>query len=209
MGNFYITIGREFGSGGREAAEKLAKKLDIKCYDKEILEVASQGSGLSREVFESMDEKRSYVFSDGLMSGRGSLVGSYYSMSDSISSDSLFLHKIDAVRSIADMGSCIFVGRCADYILRDYNNVLKVFITCNDMTKRIERVKGRHSEVAEKNIPSFISKTDKRRASYYNFYTDQEWGGAKNYNLTVDTSVFGVDGAVEIIAKAVEEMIKC
>lgn len=208
MDNFYITIGRQFGSGGRESAEKLAKLLNVKCYDKEILEIASEESGYSKELFENADEKRSYVFSEGMLGARGTVIGNFYSMADTLSSDNLFKHKMDAIKSIADKGSCIIVGRCADYILRDYKRVLKVFITCHDMNTRIERVKLRHPEIAEKNIESFIEKTDKKRASYYNFYTDQEWGEAKNYDLTVDTGKFGVDGAAEIIAQAVKHMIK-
>lgn len=208
MDNICITIGREFGSGGREVGKKLCENLGMKYYDKELIELVSQESGIAKDVFENVDEKRSIFFTDGIVAGQGSMLGNFYSFSDNLSSDSLYIHKMDVIKKIADNESAIIVGRCADYILREYNNVFSVFIHCSDIEKRKARVREHHTDIEEKGLTSFINKTDKQRASYYNFYTDQKWGESKNYNLSIDTAKFGIDGAVAIIEDVVRKFFK-
>ncbi len=205
MSKICITIGREFGSGGREVGKKLAQLLNIKYFDKEILELASNASGVDKSLFENSDEKRNITFSEGIFAGQGAFMGNFYTFNDTLSSDNLFMHKVEAIKQIADEGDCIIVGRCADYVLRDRENVISVFIHCNNAEVKHNRVKERHPEIEEKNIDAFIHKTDKKRASYYNYYTDRNWGDFRHYDVTIDTSKFGVDGTAELLAKAVKE----
>ena len=208
MNNVCVTIGRQFGSGGREVASRVAEALGFKYYDKEILSLASEESGISLDIFENVDEKRSMLFSDSMIPAQSSLMGSFYTMPESLSSDSLFIHKMAVIKKIADMQNAVIVGRCADYVLREYDNVLSVYIHCNDFEKRKERVHNRHPEVEEKHLASYIKKSDKKRASYYNYYTDQSWGESKFYDLSIDTSVFGIDAAAELIVSAIKEFRK-
>ena len=196
-----ITIGRQFGSGGREIGEKLAQKLGYSFYDKEILTMAAEESGFSAAAMEHYDEKPS-----------GSLIYSLY-MTGAATSDTLPLNQqlafaqFNVIRKIAQGDNCVIVGRCADYILREKENLLTVFLHAplEDRAKRI---------MAEKNIDSLalaektVKKTDKYREDYYNFFTHKKWGSATCANLALDTSVLGIDRCVEIIAGTVALMDK-
>ncbi len=207
MDKFIITLGREFGSGGREIAEKLSENLGIRYYDKEIIEIAAEDSGYLKQLFEEHDEKRSITFGVNDIGGHGISFSAFYNLGDTLNADTLFRHKMETIKKLAEHDSCIFVGRCADYVLRDEKNLLKVFITCNDMEKRKQRVLSRHPEITEKQVANYIKRTDRKRADYYSFYTDNEWGSVKNYDLIVDTAVFGIEGAARLIAEAVKEKI--
>lgn len=197
-----ITVGRQYGSGGRFVARKLAEKLGIPYYDKELLNLAAKESGICEEMFEDHDEKptRSLLFS--LVTGmqmRGD-TGSVYM--DMPLNHKIFLAQFEAIRSVAAKGPCVIVGRCGDYVLRDQPNVVRVFIKAGmeDRKERAVTYYGVDSAKAE----DVIRKADKQRASYYNYYATANWGAVDNYDLCVDTGAVGVDGAVDTIVHFVE-----
>ena len=192
-----IAIGREYGSGGREIGERLAKEFNIPFYDKELLAEAARESGISEEAFIENDEKhnRSFLYSLAIGGyGSGNLPFNH----------KLFLAQFDAIRALANQGPCVIIGRCADYALEDNPNCLSVFIHA-DIKSRIERA-VKYYDVPENNAEKVIIKTDKMRANYYNFYSDRKWGDANNYHLTIDSSFFGIDKTIEIIKKTVEAL---
>lgn len=195
-----ITIGRQYGSGGREIGQKLAKAYDIPYYDKELLKVAAKESGLCEELFENFDERPTTSFLYSLVMDPYAL-GYNASSFDLPLNHKVFLAAFDAIKSIADKGPCVIVGRCADYALSDYENAMHVFIhgETEDKLKRITEVYG----VPEDKAKDFMIKTDKQRASYYNYYTSKKWGDLKSYDFTINSSCFGVDGTVEMIQKAI------
>ena len=195
-----ITIGREFGSGGHEIGMKLAEKLGIKCYDKELLQVAAKESGLCEELFASQDEKPTNSFLYSLVMDTYSL-GYSNSYVDMPINHKIFLAQFDAIKKIADEGPCVLVGRCADYALESYPNVVSIFIRA-DMEDRIRRVATR-LDLTDAKAKDLINKTDKKRASYYNYYTNKKWGEAASYELCLNSSELGVQGT----AKAIEQYI--
>jgi len=200
--NPIITVGRQYGSGGREVAKKLAEIMNVSFYDKELLAEASKESGICQEVMENYDEKqekRSFFAMMGGFQGRADGGGMYLEMP---LNHRIFLAQFDAIRKIADQGPCVIVGRCADYVLRDHENVLNVFIKA-DMEERIKRI-CRLYELDPMKAEETIRKADKQRATYYNYYATGSWGDAVNYHLCVDTGVLGIEGAVELIRRAVE-----
>lgn len=195
--NLVITIGRQFGSGGRQIGRLLAEKLGIPYYDKEILAVAAKDSGLCEELFEQHDEKptKSLLFS--LVTGmqmHGNLGGAYMDMP---LNHKVFLAQFDAIRRVASEGSCIIVGRCADYVLRDNPCAVKLFVKA-DMEKRKERAIAVHGVEADK-AEEYVRKMDKQRASYYNYYATTAWGDVSHYDLCLDTGKLGIEGSVELI----------
>ncbi|MCD8176988.1 MAG: cytidylate kinase-like family protein [Tannerellaceae bacterium] len=196
-----LTIGRQFGSGGREIGRKLAGALNISYYDRELVSLAAKESGLCPEVFENADEKASdglaYAFSVGL-----SYMGMYTPHADILSNEGLFKLQSDAIRMLAERESCVIVGRCADYILRDNPHCLSFFIH-NNMEVRIQRVLEM-KEMTIKQAKERITKTDKTRASYYNYFTNKLWGNSASYHLSIDASVLGIDGTVDYIKELVE-----
>lgn len=199
-----LTIGRQFGSGGREIGQKLADRLGISYYDKELMAIAAKESGLSEDFFEKADEQASnglsYAFTMGF-----SYMGMYAPYSDILSNDGLFKLQSDAIRKLAEQESCVLVGRCADYILRDDPACASFFIH-NKMEVRIQRiVKSMHITVEE--AKELMNKTDKSRAAYYNYYTNKTWGASSSYDLSIDASILGVDDTVEFIKDFVER--KC
>lgn len=197
--NSVITIGRQFGSGGHEVGELLAKRLGIPYYDKQLLAEASKDSGICEEIFEDHDEKptRSLLFS--LMTGmqiRGDTSSMYMDMP---LNHKIFLAQFDAIRRIASEGPCVIVGRCADYVLRDKKDAINVFIKA-DMDSRKERIMRLHG-IAEDKVEDYIRRADKQRASYYNYYATSTWGDVNNFDLCVDTGALGIEGAVELIER--------
>ena len=194
MAELYITIGRQFGSGGREIGKKVAEALGIPYYDKELLAVAAQESGLSHEFLQSYDERPTNSFLYSLVMGQHHLsTGMPGSTVEQMAANA----QREAVLSVADKGSCVIVGRCADYILRDKPGLVRVFVSA-DWDARVQRVCRRDS-VTEKEAVEKIRKMDKTRASYYNFHTDRKWDSAENYDLCVSSSFRGPDRAVELI----------
>ena len=191
--NLVITIGRQFGSGGRQIGRLLSEKLNIPYYDKEILAEAAKDSGICEEILEHHDEKptKSLLFS--LVTG-GHMPGGYLDMP---LNHKVFLAQFDAIRRLAGEGSCIIVGRCADYVLRDHPGAVKLFVKA-DMQKRMERAIAVHGVEAGK-AEEYVRKMDKQRASYYNYYATTTWGDVNNYDLCLDTGKLGIEGSAELI----------
>ena len=185
-----ITIGREHGSGGHDVARKLAAVLDIPCYDKEIVDEAAAESPFSKEILDTYDEKRVAAFFMPV-SHFGGLDGGFQLNMQVASA------QFDAVRRLARDNQGVFVGRCADYVLRGKPELLHVFIR-SPLSHRIATIMDR-KQIGEDQAKKLIREVDKDRASYYRYYTDQIWGEAQNYDLVVDSSRIGVDGAVEVI----------
>ena len=195
--NLVITIGRQLGSAGREIGFKLAKKLNIKCYDKELLTKAARESGLCEEIFELHDEKPTKSFLYNLVMDVNSMGYSTPGYVDMPINHKVFLAQFDAIKNLAAEESCIIVGRCADYALEDYDNLLSLFIHAKD-DSRIARISEKYNLTPEK-AKELINKTDKKRASYYNYYTSKKWGEAKGYHLCIDSSYLGIDGTVDFL----------
>lgn len=193
-----ICIGRELGAGGREVARLLSERLSIPVYDKELLTRASVESGVAPEFFEQKDEQSFLTTLRALFLGNVAGEGSVSVLSE----DQLFQWQSEAIRSIANEGPAIFLGRCADYVLRDRNDVLTVFLTasCEDRVARLVASLG----ITEKEALECIEKGDRKRASYYNFYTFKKWGAAASYDLCLNTSLMGVDRAADLIVSLVE-----
>ena len=197
-----ITIGREFGSGGREIGELLAKKLGVKCYDKLLLKMAAEESGLNEKLFEINDEQNVNTIMTSLMSH--SYFGSTGNFQPMLVQ--LFLAQFNAIKSLEYKEPCVIIGRCADDVLKNYPHKLRVFISA-DKEKKIERVMERH-ECSSKEAEKMIAKTDKNRARYYNYFASGEWGDAKNYDLCLNSSVLGIEGTVEVILEYIRRLPK-
>ena len=184
-----ISIGRQHGSGGREIARLLARELGIKCYDKEIVDEAAKHSDFSRDLINAYDEKRMSAF---MLHAGGYGLNENFRLNMQVVSA-----QFDAIREIASKDDCIFVGRCADYILRDRRDLVSVFIL-GDMDERLkclERRQGLDEAAARKKI----KEVDKDRSSFYKYYSDQVWGDAQNYDLCINSSRLGVEGTVKVI----------
>lgn len=198
MSNVIFTIGREFGSGGHEIGKKLAQDLRINFYDKEILKEASKKYGFATKVMEKFDEKPA--------SGLSYLMNTDIAGTMQPLSMQIFIAQCNTIKTIAKKESCVFVGRCSNYVLRDFDNVINVFVH-SPIDLRIERIEKRKNLPADKAL-DLIIKTDKKRSTYYNYYTDLKWSASQSYNLCIDTSKTGIDGAVELIKKYKEIVIK-
>ena len=195
--NTIITIGRQFGSGGKEIAEKLGENLQIPVYDKEMLAVAAKDSGICQELFESHDEKPTNSFLYSLVMDTYSMGYSPNAYMDMPINHKVFLAQFDAIKKLANEGPCILVGRCADYALDSYDNCLSVFIHAN-LDARIRRI-ARMYDLTDAKAKDMIVKTDKKRATYYNYYTNKKWGSAESYELCLDSSKLGITGTTEAI----------
>ncbi len=193
-----ITIGRQFGSGGHELGRKLAARLSIPFYDRELLNEAAARSDLTKEMIESLDEQPTSSFLYSLVSG------SYGFNSDATMplGNRAFLAMTETIRDIAARGSCVIVGRCAEYILAENPQLVRVFVR-GDKDSRIERI-TQHLGVTEKEAAAMMAKTDKRRAAYHDFYADERWGHATSYDIVINSSLLGIDGAVEMLAHYIE-----
>jgi len=203
MNRFAITIGRELGSGGKIIGDSLAQRFGIACYDKQLINLASQESGLGKEFFERADEKSSFSIPGNIFGFRGFLAngGANY-----LCNETLFKIQSDVIRNVAERESCIFVGRCADYILREHPCLVRIFITAS-LKDRIERLCKAHN-ISEKNARTQIEQTDKKRASYYNYYSNKTWGAANSYDLCINSSLLGIDETVNSVEAFIRETIK-
>ena len=202
MGNHIYTIGRELGSGGYTVAKLLAERLGIRLYDKELLAQAAKDSGFCEEIFENHDERPTNSFLYSLVMDTYSFGYSSGSYTDMPLNHKVFLAQFDAIKKIAKAGPCVLVGRCADYALSEYKDCFSVFVHA-DTDWRINRLSQKHNKTA-KEAKDMINKTDKSRSSYYNYYTNKKWGAASSYNLCVDSSKLGIDGAAKAIIQAIE-----
>lgn len=198
MENEIYTIGREFGSYGKQVGEKLAERLGIKFYDKELLQKAAKDSGFCEEIFENHDEKPTNSFLYSLVMDTYS-AGNYSAAPflDMPLNHKVFLAQFDSIKKIAGNESCVIVGRCADYALASNPNCLNVFIRA-DMEDRIKRISKR-MDLTENKAKDMIQKKDKQRASYYNYYTSKKWGDSRSYDLCLNTSKVSVEDCVELI----------
>ena len=199
---YFINIGRQLGSGGRIIGEKLAAQLGISFYDKELIQIASQESGLGKEFFEQVDEKASHSIFGGLLGLRSFSPDEMYS-TNYLSNETLFKIQSDVIRGLAEQGSCIFIGRCADYVLKDNPSCLNLFISAdlNDRIKRIVEIQ----QIPESKAKDLIERMDKKRAGYYNYYSNKVWGAAESYHLCINSSVLGIDETVTFIREFTEK----
>ena len=191
-----ITIGRQYGSGGRYVGKKLAEQLGIAFYDKELINLASKESGICGEFFEKADERNSGSLLKALAMGF-SMNNAIFQSNDYLSNESLFQIQSDVIRKVAAEQSCILVGRCADYALESYKNVVSVFIHA-DLDARIRRI-ARIYNLTDAKAKDMILKTDKKRAGYYNYYTNKKWSDSKSYELCLTSSELGIDGTANAI----------
>ena len=199
--NTIITIGRQYGSGGHDIGKQLAEELNVPFYDKALLERAAKDSGLCQEIFENHDEKPTNSFLYSLVMDTYSLGYTTSSFSEMPLNHKIFLAQFDAIKNIAKEGPCVIVGRCADYALADFPNVVNVFLHA-DMQDRVVRIARRH-DLTDAKAKDLIVKTDKRRASYYNYYTSKKWGDAAGYDLSLNTATLGIDGTIHMIREFV------
>lgn len=187
-----INVGRQFGSGGRLVALALGRILGIPVYDQELIAKAAEQSGFSKELFANSDEKRNLLALSSFIVD----VGRFGSADNYMSDNQLFVIQSNVIRSLADKGPAIFIGRCSDYILRD-RKCLDVFVTATDEV-RIKRIAERMNITPEQ-ADSLMRKKDRTRETYYNYYTFGNWGVASNYDLCVDSSVLGIEGTADMI----------
>lgn len=199
--NSIITIGRQYGSAGREIGMKLADDLGIKLYDKEMLARAAKESGICEEIFETHDEKPTNSFLYSLVMDTYSMGYAGNTYTDMPINHKVFLAQFDAIKKIADEGPCILVGRCADYALEGYDNVVSIFIHA-DLDARIARI-ARLYDLPLNKAKDLIIKTDKKRASYYNYYTNKRWADAESYELCLNSAALGVEGTAKVIEEYV------
>ena len=190
-----INVGRQIGSGGLAVAKLLAKHLDCTFYDKEILNLAAKESGFSEKFFERNDETKDYLRSRFHI--HVPLLGETNFYNSDFSQEGLYKFQSEAIRKAAKQGGCVFVGRTADYILRDMKQKVDVFITAN-LNDRIEAVAQRHN-LSRTEAKKYIQNKEDARASYYNYYTGKKWGAAESYDLCVNTSVLGIEGTAQFI----------
>ncbi|MBE5843663.1 MAG: cytidylate kinase-like family protein [Butyrivibrio sp.] len=203
--NTIITIGRQFGSGGREIGMKVAEHFGIKFYDKELLTRAASESGFAKEMIQDHDERPTTSFLYNLVMDTYSFGYNSSSFVDMPISHKIFLAQFDTIKKIADEGPCVIVGRCADYALADYKNVINIFIHADEEDK-IQRVMERYEDVTTRDKAlEMLIKKDKQRQSYYNYYSSKKWGRSDTYDLTINSSVLGIDGSVKLVTQFVED----
>ncbi len=203
--NKIITIGRQFASQGSEIGKRLSELTGIPCYDREALVAIAEKHGIPAETFEKADEQAtsSFLYSLAMSSYSGNIA--HYGMNNQILTDRVFNIQASEIKKIADAGDCIIIGRCADDILADCPGLLKVFIHAPiEYRVKVLSDRGENDEAAKKRI----SKLDKKRASYYNFYTGKGWGDPKNYHMNIDSSLLGVEGTANLIKAMIDEFYK-
>jgi hypothetical protein len=194
---YVITIARGYGSGGRTIGKMLSEELGIPYYDRDLLRLASDDSGINEQLFAKADEKlkKTLLFRIASKVYKGELIPP--DSDDFVSNDNLFNYQAKIIKELADTESCIIIGRCADYILKDYPNVVKLFVHAplEDCIKTLKEMTGKSEKELEKQIASI----DKHRIEYYKYYTGRNWGDAKNYDLCLNSSQLGFDKCVEIV----------
>lgn len=204
--NLLITIGRQYGSGGREIGEKLAAKLGIAFYNNELITMAANKSGMAHNIVGEADEKATNSLLYTLAMGSSFFNGNAGIAFDMPINDKLFVTQSDIIKGLADEAPAVFIGRCADYVLRDFPNLVKLFIHA-PLDFRAQHVSERHEVTIDK-AKDIIVKTDKRRSNYYNYYTGQKWGKLENFDIAVNSSKLGIDGTVELLASYIEDFRK-
>lgn len=201
--NYVITIGRQYGSGGREIGRLVADALGIKYYDKELLTESSKASGVKPEVFEAADERTPSFFSNIWSFNLGFNAGSYLLGSSPISDEKIYAAQSNVMKNLAQESSCLIVGRSADYVLRNHPGLISIFIH-SSIEERIMRIMNRTGIDSAEKARALAAKKDKLRASYYNFYTDKTWGDAAGYDLSIDSSKLSTEAVTEFIVSYVK-----
>ena len=196
MNHIIINVGRQLGSGGHDIGRMLALDFQAKYYDRELLNLAAKESGFSEKFFEQNDEKKGFL--KGLFNMQTSHISGGSMYKTNFSQESLFQFQSDAIIKAAKEGPCVFVGRCADYILRDFPNTVNIFITAS-MKYRIAQVMNKQHINAEE-ARKFIESKESKRAAYYNYYTGKKWGAAESYDLCIDSGILGLTDTEKIIA---------
>lgn len=199
-----ICVGRQLGSGGHDIARMLAMDFNAKYYDKELLNLAAKESGISEKFFEQNDERRGIFRS--LFHLHASHVGDNNMYNNDFSQENLFKFQSDAILKAADEGSCVFVGRCADYVLRERTDVVSVFVSASKRF-RIDQIMAKLN-VDAPTANKYIKQRESQRASYYNYYTGKKWGSAESYDLCIDSSVLGLQATERFIADFIRKRFK-
>lgn len=201
MKHIIINVGRQVGAGGREIGQMLAKDFEAKFFDRELLNLAAKESGFSEKFFKQNDEKKGFL--RGLLNVQiphlsgGNLYGTNFSQ------ESLFQFQSDAIRKAASEGSCVFMGRCADYVLRDFDNVVNIFVTAS-MDFRVELV-SKVKQLDAAHTRKLIEQVESARAQYYNYYTGKKWGAAESYDFCIDASILGIEATEKLIAEFIRK----
>jgi cytidylate kinase len=207
-----ITIGRQLGSGGRVIGQKLAEAMQMDCYDREILEITAAQSGLSRKLFEEADEQARKGFAAGIFGsairfpgfGDGNF-GEGTVGYGGLSNELLFRIQSNVIRDLAERRDCVFIGRCADYILRDRTDCFSIFV-CADDDDRLRRILDDAAcAISAEKARERMERIDRKRAAYYNYYSNRTWGSAATYHVCINSSVFGIDGAVGLLKEMIEK----
>jgi len=193
--NIIINVGRQLGSGGRLVARRLADMFGCEFYDRELLNLAAEESGFSKKFFEQNDEKKGFFKS--IFSLRMPYFADNGFYDNKLSQESLFRFQSEAIRKAAEKGSCVFVGRCADYVLRDFKNTVNIFITA-DIEERVSRICERRNCSRDEAL-KIIEHGEASRSSYYNYYTGKRWGDSSSYDLCINSSILGIDGTAEFV----------
>ena len=196
-GKLAITIGRQYGSGGKDIGIRLGELLGFRVYDKDLLFLAAQKNGINPDALRRVDEKATNSLLYTLAIG-SSLYGARNFGVDVPINDQLFITQTEIIKKAAEEENCIFVGRCADYVLRNHPNRISIFVYA-DKEDRMSRISAELG-IGRDEALSLINKTDKRRINYYNFYTGRKWGKYENYHLSLDSSLLGIEGSAQMIA---------
>ncbi len=195
--NKVITISRQYGSGGREVGKKLADELGIPFYDNEIINLAAKESGFAVKAFERAEEKATNSFLYSIAMGMGAYSNQDYGYASLSIDDRIFLAQSEIIRTVAQKGPCVIVGRCADYVLKERDDLVNIFV-CANIDARIKRVVEEYHIPREKAGETLI-RQDKRRANYYSYHANEKWGNVLNYDLSIRTDYAGIDHAVKCI----------
>ena len=203
MKHIIINVGRQVGAGGQEIGRMLAQDFEAKFYDRELLNLAAKESGFSEKFFKQSDEKQGFLRGLFNVQAPHFSLGSVYN--SNFSQEGLFQFQSDAIRKAANEGSCVFLGRCADYVLRDFENVVNVFITASidfrvDLVSKVKELDGEHAR-------KLIEHVERRRAEYYNYYTGKKWGVAESYDLCIDASILGIQATEKLIADYIRKRL--
>lgn len=194
-----ITIGRQFGSNGRNIGKLIAEKLGVQCYDKELLQIAAKKSGVCEELLQNLDEKPNKSFLYSVVMDPYAFAYNFNNNNYTTNiNQQAFQATFDTIKDLAERESCVIVGRCSDYILRERDDVLNVFIYA-PLEARIKTVSERYPALTENKIKDQITKEDKARASYYNYYSSKKWGKMESYHLSIDSSILTIDKAADMI----------
>lgn len=201
-----VTIARQYGSGGREIGEKVASILGIPLFDKQLITDAASRGDLNEDVIKKADESAANSLLYTLAMGSNVIGTTMHFGYKMPINDKLFILQSRVIKEYAEQGSCVIIGRCSDYVLRDRDDVFRIFIY-GDLEHRQARIRERHPEIKSSQIIDIINRTDRRRSSYYNFYTGNKWGKYDNYDIAINSSTLGIDGTAEMIAVCARKLM--